>query len=135
MPDTDVIAVDTSALMAILLDEPDAEPCIAALTASPRVLISAGTLAESLIVAARRNIGDEMTALLDGFGFEIVPVTPAAARRIADAYSRWGKGVHKAGLNFGDCFAYEVAKEHDCPLLFVGDDFARTDLATALQPG
>jgi ribonuclease VapC len=126
-----MIAVDTSALMAILLDEPDAERCIAALTAHSGVLISAGTLAECLIVAARRNVGDEMAALLDGFGFEIVSVTPAAARRISEAYSRWGKGVHKAGLNFGDCFAYEVAREHDCPLLYIGDDFARTDLASA----
>jgi ribonuclease VapC len=133
MPDTDMIAVDTSALMAILLDEPDAERCIAALTAHSGVLISAGTLAECLIVAARRNVGDEMVALLDGFGFEMVSVTPAAARRISEAYSRWGKGVQKAGLNFGDCFAYEVAKEHDCPLLYIGDDFARTDLASALQ--
>jgi ribonuclease VapC len=131
MPGTDMIAVDTSALMAILLDEPDAERCIAALTAHSGVLISAGTLAECLIVAARRNVGDEMAALLDGFGFEIVSVTPAAARRISEAYSRWGKGVHKAGLNFGDCFAYEVAREHDCPLLYIGDDFARTDLASA----
>jgi ribonuclease VapC len=131
MPDTDMIAVDTSALMAILLDEPDAERCIAALTAHSGVLISAGTLAECLIVAARRNVGDEMAALLDGFGFEIVSVTPAAARRISETYSRWGKGVHKAGLNFGDCFAYEVAREHDCPLLYIGDDFARTDLASA----
>jgi ribonuclease VapC len=133
MPDTEMIAVDTSALMAILLDEPDAERCIAALTAPSGVRISAGTLAECLIVAARRNVGDEMAALLDGFGFEIVSVTPAAARRISEAYSRWGKGVHKAGLNFGDCFAYEVAKEHDCPLLYSGDDFTRTDLASALQ--
>jgi ribonuclease VapC len=133
MPDTDMIAVDTSALMAILLDEPDAERCIAALTAHSGVLISAGTLAECLIVAARRNVGDEMVALLDGFGFEMVSVTPAAARRISEAYSRWGKGVQKAGLNFGDCFAYEVAKEHDCPLLYIGDDFTRTDLASALQ--
>jgi len=133
MPGTDMIAVDTSALMAILLDEPDAERCIAALTAHSGVLISAGTLAECLIVAARRNVGDEMVALLDGFGFEMVSVTPAAARRISEAYSRWGKGVQKAGLNFGDCFAYEVAKEHDCPLLYIGDDFARTDLASALQ--
>lgn len=133
MPDTEMIAVDTSALMAILLDEPDAERCIAALTAPSGVRISAGTLAECLIVAARRNVGDEMAALLDGFGFEIVSVTPAAARRISEAYSRWGKGVHKAGLNFGDCFAYEVAKEHDCPLLYIGHDFTRTDLASALQ--
>jgi ribonuclease VapC len=59
-------------------------------------------------------------------------VTPASARRIASAYERWGKGIAAAGLNFGDCFAYEVAKEHDCPLLYIGDDFARTDVKRAL---
>jgi ribonuclease VapC len=48
-------------------------------------------------------------------------------------YSRWGKGVHPAGLNFGDCFAYDVAKQNDCPLLFVGDDFAKTDLLRAIN--
>ncbi|HYI71714.1 MAG TPA: type II toxin-antitoxin system VapC family toxin, partial [Skermanella sp.] len=53
-------------------------------------------------------------------------------RRIAQAYERWGKGVHPAGLNFGDCFAYAVASEHSCPLLFIGDDFSKTDLRQAL---
>ena len=51
---------------------------------------------------------------------------------MADAYDRWGKGVHPAGLNLGDCFAYEVAKEHRCPLLFIGKDLSRTDLKSAL---
>lgn len=67
--------------------------------------------------------------LLDGLGFEIVPVTPAAARRVARAYASWGKGVHPAALNFGDCFAYEVAKAQGCRLLYVGEDFRRTDVA------
>ncbi len=126
-----MIAVDTSALMAILLNEPQADACSAVLEAEERLLISAGTVAEALIVAARRNVGNEMAELIDGLGFEVVSVTPAAARRIAQAYDQWGKGVHPASLNFGDCFAYEVAKEHECPLLYVGDDFARTDLAAA----
>ena len=130
-----MIAVDTSALMAILLDEPEAEACMAVLTGSPAIAISAGTVAECLIVASRRNVGEEMAALLDGIGFEIISVTPASARRVAEAHARWGKGVHKAGLNFGDCFAYEVARELGCPLLYVGQDFARTDLASALQAG
>ena len=73
-----------------------------------------------------------MSELIDGLGFEIVPVTPASATRIAEAYRRWGKGVHPAGLNFGDCFAYEVAKAFSCRLLFVGDDFRRTDLDSVL---
>ena len=127
-----MIAVDTSALMAVVLDEAEAEACIAALEAEAELLISAGTVAEALIVAARRNLADEMARLVDGLGFSIVDVTPASARRIADAYERWGKGVHPAALNFGDCFAYEVAKEHGCPLLYVGDDFAKTDIASVL---
>jgi ribonuclease VapC len=124
-----MIAVDTSALMAIILREPHAQACIAVLKAEDRLLISAGTVAEVLIVAGRRNLRDEMSLLIEGLGFEIVSVAPAAARRMADAYARWGKGVHPAALNFGDCFAYDVAKEHACRLLCVGKDFAQTDIA------
>jgi len=127
-----VIAVDTSALMAIVLDEEQAAACIAAIEAEDDLVISAGTVAEALIVSARRNVQEEIASLIDGLGFEIVSVTPAAARRVAQAYADWGKGVHPAGLNFGDCFAYDVAKQHDCPLLFVGDDFAKTDIERAI---
>src|ERR1700750_2546350 len=105
-----MIAVDTSALMAILLNEPGADACSAALEAGGRLLISAGTVAEALIVAARRHLGGGLGQSIDGLVFEIVSVTPASARRIAQAYDLWGKGVHPAALNFGDCFAYEVAK-------------------------
>jgi len=128
-----VIAVDTSALMAIVLNEPEADACAAVLQAEDRLLISAGTVAEALIVAARRNVGAEMDQLLGGLGFEIVSVTPAPARRIAETYEKWGKGVHPAALNFGDCFAYAVAREHGCRLLYVGGDFARTDIEGALS--
>jgi ribonuclease VapC len=128
-----MMAVDTSALMAILLDEPQSDACIAALEAEDDILISAGTVAEALIVAARRNVGAEMTSIIDGLGFEVAPVTAAAARRIAEAYARWGKGMARKGaLNFGDCFAYEVAKERGCRLLFIGDDFVRTDIKSVL---
>ena len=127
-----MIAVDTSALMAILLKEPDADACGAALARESRLLISAGTLAEALIVAGHRNVSAEMAALVDALGFEIVTVTAAAARRVAEAYARWGKGAHPAALNFGDCFAYETAREHGCALLFLGEDFARTDVVAAL---
>ncbi|RWX74860.1 type II toxin-antitoxin system VapC family toxin [Neorhizobium lilium] len=123
-----MIAVDTSALMAIVLGEPEANFCIGTLEAESDLLISAGTVAEALIVSARRNVGAEMARLIDGLGFEIVTLTPASARRVAHAYEMWGKGVHPAGLNFGDCFSYEVAKEHACRLLFVGDDFTKTDV-------
>jgi ribonuclease VapC len=127
-----MIAIDTSAIMAILLNEPSAEACIAAMEGEEEIIMSAGTLAETLIVAGRRNVAEEASRLIDGLGLEILSVTPASARRVADAYARWGKGVHAAGLNYGDCFAYEVAKEHACPLLFVGDDFPLTDIDAAL---
>lgn len=127
-----MIAVDTSALMAIVLNEPEANACAAALEAEEDLLISAGTVAEALIVAAWRNVGEEMERLIEGLGFEVVSVTPASARRIAHAYGSWGKGAHPAALNFGDCFAYEVAKERGCRLLYVGEDFGRTDLERAV---
>ncbi len=128
-----MIAVDTSALMAIVLNEPATDACIAALENEDEILISAGTVAEALIVAAHRNVGVEMKNIIDKLGFEIVPVDAAAARRIADAYARWGKGMGRpAALNFGDCFAYELAKARGCGLLFVGDDFAKTDIASVL---
>jgi ribonuclease VapC len=127
-----VIAVDTSALMAIALDEDDASACCAALESEGALLISAGTVVEALIVGARRNVGAEIERLIDGLGFEIVSVTAASARRIAQAYERWGKGFHPAALNFGDCFAYELAREHRCKLLYVGEEFRRTDIEGVL---
>lgn len=124
--------MDTSALMAIVLGESGADGCMDAIAAETDILISAGTVAEALVVADRRNVGAIMASLIDGLGFEIVTVTAASARQIAAAYGRWGKGVHPAGLNFGDCFSYALAREHSCPLLFVGDDFAKTDLESVL---
>ncbi|MCL6710282.1 type II toxin-antitoxin system VapC family toxin [Pseudomonas sp. R2.Fl] len=126
-----MIAIDTSAMMAIVLNEPEADACAAILEREDRLLISAGTVAELLIVAARRNVAEEVERLIDGLGFEIIPVTSASARSVAGVYGVWGKGVHTAALNFGDCFAYAVAKEYGCPLLYVGDDFTRTDIASA----
>lgn len=129
-----MIVADTSALMAVLLDEPDAEACIAVLESQQQLLMSATTVAEALIVAQRRNCRPEMERVLQDLGFEIVPVTVATARRVAQAYERWGKGLHRASLNFGDCFAYDLAKDRDCPLLFVGDDFTQTDVRRAMKP-
>lgn len=126
-----MIAVDTSALLAIALGEADFDVLIDVLEAETDVVISAGTVAEALIVAGRRNVSASMAALIEGLALTIIPVTAATARGVALAYARWGKGIHPAGLNLGDCFAYAVAKDHDCPLLFVGDDFSRTDLADA----
>jgi ribonuclease VapC len=128
-----MIVVDTSALLAIVLGEAKSDDCIEALQSNAEVLISAGTVAEALIVAARRRVSGPMASLFERFDFEIVPVTPASALRIGKAYEQWGKGIHPAGLNFGDCFAYMLAKENFCPLLFVGDDFSKTDIKGVLQ--
>ena len=126
-----MIAVDTSALMAILLAEPPLQDCISVLSKNIRVLISAGTLAEIHIIAATRGLDDELTELLDRMKFEIVPVTPDVSKRIGRIYALWGKGLHPASLNFGDCFAYDLAKQHDCPLLYIGNDFSKTDIKSA----
>ncbi|MCO5162422.1 MAG: type II toxin-antitoxin system VapC family toxin [Mesorhizobium sp.] len=127
-----MIVVDTSALMAIILNEAYAVRCRDVLRDSEDNLISAGTLAEAMIVAGGRGIGDEMAELVGGNGLQVVDVTEARSRLVADAYRRWGKGYHRASLNFGDCFAYALAQERNCPLLFVGNDFAQTDIVSAI---
>lgn len=128
-----MIAVDTSALMAILLNEPLGDECETVLNTESHLLISAGTLTEALIVAGGRNLRDEMEDLVEKAGLETVPVTNSSARRAADAHARWGRVAKTAGLNFGDCFAYDVAKQNGCPLLYVGRDFAKTDVKSALK--
>ena len=127
-----MIAVDTSALMAVLLDEPVARACAEALEVEDRVIISAGTMVEALIVASGRDLGAHVQRLIAALGFEVVSVTGETAIRIEQIYRRWGKGNHPASLNLGDCFAYDVAKEHGCPLLYIGDDFTKTDIKAAL---
>jgi len=127
-----LIAVDTSALIAIVLKEAQAEAFKDALATESMVVISAGTLTETLVVSTLRGFNGAMANLIRDLGMDVVPVTEASARRVAEAYSRWGKGIHPAALNFGDCFAYEVAQLHGCPLLFIGDDFAQTDIVSAL---
>ncbi|MYA89557.1 MAG: type II toxin-antitoxin system VapC family toxin [Boseongicola sp. SB0662_bin_57] len=127
-----MIVVDTSALMALLLAEPQADQVAAILKAEGHVVISAGTLAEALVVAARRGVAEELTLLIDGIGIQVDSLAVAGAHAVAEAYSAWGKGQHPAGLNFGDCFAYVTAKANSAPLLFVGDDFSKTDVAAAI---
>lgn len=124
----DAVVLDTSALMAVLLGEPESAACAAVLGSEARLLISAGTLAEALIVAGNRRIGVEMATLVAEGGVEVVPVTAATAARVAETYAAWGRGHHPAGLNFGDCFAYALAHETSYPLLYVGQDFARTNV-------
>jgi ribonuclease VapC len=126
-----MIAVDTSALMAIVLDQPQADRCEHVLLNEPDLAISAVTLSEALIVAGRLGMAKEMAMLLDGLALEIIPVSEAFARRVAETYTRWGKGQHPARLNWGDCFSYVTARDQGCPLLYVGDDFSQTDLVAA----
>lgn len=128
-----MIVVDTSALIAILKNENRALEAMHAIADAERVLMSAATVAEALIVASRRGTLDEMQRLLEGLlKLEIVDVTSTFAQRVAAAYDRWGKGVHPASLNFGDCFAYALAKERSLPLLYIGNDFSRTDIQAAI---
>lgn len=127
-----MMAVDTSALMAIVLIERQAAVCATALSVEPNLLISAVTVAEAFVVAERKGVSAKMADLIDRLDFDIAPVNAATAQRVGEIYQRWGKGRHPAGLNFGDCFAYDVAKTHACPLLFVGDDFRKTDLQSAI---
>jgi ribonuclease VapC len=127
-----LIAIDSSALMAIVLDEPQAERCAEALASDDEILISATTLAEVLIVAAGREVAEDIQHLLTEIGPTIVPVTAETPARIAGIHFKWGKRRHPAQLNICDCFSYDVAREYDCPLLFVGNDFARTDIKSAL---
>ena len=128
------MVVDTSALMAVVLDEAEAAACRSRLAQAPRILISAVTLMEALVVAERRGVSSVLTKLLNASAPEVASVTEEAARSAATAYARWGKGVHPARLNLADCFAYALARERGSPLLYVGSDFAQTDVASAL-PG
>lgn len=126
--------VDTSALVAVFLNEPGAEALVAKLGAAGAIAIGAPTLVETGIVLTAR-VGDEAQALLSQFltefGVVTVPFGDAHWRAAVDAYRRFGKGRHKAGLNFGDCMSYATAKLAGQPLLCTGRDFAQTDAALA----
>ena len=129
------IVVDTSAVVAILRDEPEKDRFVdAILAASPR-LISAVSVQEAGMVIAGRHGGEAiwepLDALLVRLDVEIVAHDAALARVARMAFLRFGKGRHPARLNFGDCASYALAKAHNVPLLFKGDDFARTDIAAA----
>jgi ribonuclease VapC len=127
-----VIVVDTSALLAILLDEPSRAACLGALREEPDLVISAGTMTEAFVAAEYKGLGPEMLELIEELSPEAIPVTGESARLALHAFRQWGKGRHPAGLNFGDCFSYVAAKQMNCPLLFVGNDFGRTDVIGVL---
>ena len=126
--------VDTSAVLAILFKEPDAERFARAITRSPTRRMSAATLLETSIVLESRSgpaAGYELDAFLEEAGIELEPVTPEQAQAARRAWRRFGKGNHPAGLNFGDCFAYALAEATREPLLFKGGDFELTDIEVA----
>jgi ribonuclease VapC len=126
------MVLDTSVFLALLNREPEADDFAAAIEEAESILVSASTYVEAGIVVTRR-FGEKGRAFLDEIimnaGIQITPVTPTQARLAVDAFAKYGKGQgHPAQLNFGDCFAYALAKESDRPLLFKGEDFAKTDL-------
>ena len=125
------MVIDTSALLAVLLDEEDGERLARRILAAPLRLLSAASLVEAEIVADNRPSGEAgalLDSLIDALGIDIAPVTETQARIARRAYLAFGKGRHPAGLNYGDCFAYALSKTSGESLLFKGDDFTRTDV-------
>ena len=130
------MVIDTSALIAILANEVDAERYEAAIAGDPVRLISAATLLEtSLVIESRlgEEAGRELDLLLHKARFEVVSVDADQIEIARDAFRRFGKGRHRAGLNFGDCFSYAAAMAQGEGLLFKGDDFGRTDVTAVLS--
>lgn len=126
--------VDSSALISILTSESDADLLEDALIASPGCQISAVTYVEASIVLDSRNrptLSHALDNFLQTLQIGIEPVTVQQARAARQAYRDYGKGRHRAGLNFGDCFAYALAKDKGEPLLFKGEDFNKTDVEVA----
>ncbi len=127
--------IDTSAIIAILRGEPEARRIAEAIEAAPARRISAATYVEigAVIDGARDPVASRLVdELITAAAIAIEPVTAAQARIARDAYRDFGRGSgHPAGLNFGDCFAYALARATNEPLLFEGDDFSHTDVAAA----
>ena len=132
------MVVDTSAVLALLFNEPEADGIEAAIDADPvRLMSTASCLESAIVVEARLGAagGREFDLFLHAVHIDLVAVTPDQVELARDAWRRFGRGRHEAGLNFGDCFSYALAVASGEPLLFKGDDFARTDVArVALTP-
>ena len=128
------MVIDTSALIAYLEAEPEAGRVAATLTSGAPLRISTATVVEAGIVAeARRGEhgGRELDLLLHRLGVEQVPVSTEQAELARLAWRRYGKGRHGVALNYGDCFSYALASALGEPLLYVGNDFSRTDITAA----
>ena len=125
------MVIDTSAMIAMLMREPSADRLVAAVEADRTRLVSEGTVVEASLVLLGRygDAGDtQLDRLLRGIGVEVVPVGEEQVALARDAALRFGRGRHPAALNFGDCFSYALAVARSEPLLFVGDDFSKTDV-------
>ena len=125
------MVLDTSALIAILAAEPEATALAAALAASDTRRLSAAWLLETAIVIESRHGpagGQKLDELIHAAQIQIEPVTAEQVTAARLAYRTYGKGRHPAGLNYGDCFSYALAKISGEPLLFKGEDFSRTDI-------
>jgi len=133
------VIVDTSVLVAILKEGPDAGVYDVALANAPKVRLSAGSYLETAIVVDSNGdavLSGRLDQLLAAAGAKIEPVTPAQAELARRAYRDFGRGSgHRAKLNFGDCFAYALAKDTGEALLFKGQDFVYTDLPAAIPAG
>lgn len=130
-----MIVVDTSAIVAIFLDEAEGELFSDLIREADEPRISVASVAEALIVLDNRtrdDNGELLRNLLFELGLVIEPMTLSEAWTAADAYRRFGKGRHKARLNLGDCFAYALARSLNMPLLFKGGDFRHTDIQPVL---
>jgi ribonuclease VapC len=128
------MVVDSSALLAVLFLEPGHQALLAKMKASAEVAIGTPTLVETLIVLTGRSGGNPsapLKELLEAIEAEVVPFTEDHSRAALKACLRYGKGRHPAALNFGDCLSYAVASVAGQPLLYVGDDFSKTDIRKA----
>lgn len=129
------MVIDTSALVAVLTNEPERHAFNAAIAGAPRRLVSAGTYLESAVVIRARSGIDglrDLRLFVASAGLHIVPFDADQEAIALDAYQRYGKGYHPAALNFGDCFAYALSRKTAEPLLFKGNDFAQTDVLRAI---
>jgi ribonuclease VapC len=132
------MVVDTSALVAVLLREPEADDFSRAVVDAPLRLMSAVTRVElTCVIEGRLHEAGraDLEQMLRDLQIEISAVTAQQAELAMEAFRRFGRGRHRAKLNIGDCFSYALAKAMDLPLLFKGDDFIHTDIEPALTIG
>jgi ribonuclease VapC len=129
------MVLDSSAIVALLLDEPDADSLRLAIADTDTRLMSAATLLETALIIESRHGetgGRELDLLISRLGIVIVPVDADQAAEARRAWRRFGRGHHAAALNYGDLFAYALSRTSGEPLLFKGEDFARTDVARVI---